>query len=255
MGKLKVYLYFTRKHFINRLCSTKLLILLVLVFPSFFVKADFDQEEEESDYISPKASVGAEIVPVQKKDDTQKKNKTPLKFEKKGPSNGKTSPRSAKKLQKEIKRKPQPVRKKAAKKPSNSLRKKAVKLKSNGLKGSRSEGKLTLLDNVRISQGDLEIRCNKANILFDARSDEIERIVASGRVKMKKRDYTTKAKISASSSEMTYEHKKGLIILTGSVEIIRGIDIIKGKKLVYDLNTGWISGKQVDGMLQPKSGE
>ena len=54
---------------------------------------------------------------------------------------------------------------------------------------------------------------------------------------------------------MTYEHKKGLIILTGSVEIIRGIDIIKGKKLVYDLNTGWISGKQVDGMLQPKSGE
>ena len=101
-----------------------------------------------------------------------------------------------KKATKEIKRKPQPVRKKAAKKPSNSLRKEAVKLKSNGLKGSRSEGKLTLLDNVRISQGDLEIRCNKANILFDAKSDEIERIVASGRVKMKKRDYTTKAKIS-----------------------------------------------------------
>ena len=52
---------------------------------------------------------------------------------------------------------------------------------------------------------------------------------------------------------MIYEQKKGIVTLIGNVSIYRGDDLIKGSRLIYDVNTGWITGKKVDGVVSPKN--
>lgn len=136
--------------------------------------------------------------------------------------------------------------------PKSNLSKKPIKLKSDGLKGSRLSGEILLKENVHIDQGDLEITCDEATIFFDRSTDEIQRVLAIGNVKMKKIDEISKKKIRASARRIEYLPKKGSVTMTGNVRIVRDDDIIKGTLLVYDINTGWISGKKIDGLVQPK---
>jgi lipopolysaccharide export system protein LptA len=230
--------------------------------------ADFEETESESEYESQKVPTPvriedpdfddfedekpAETIPKeqdQKVEPVKKETKTPAVKKEKKPEQKKAKPASTKKAAKKNVAKP----KQGASK--NGLRKKPIKLRSEGLKGSRSDGKVLLKENVRIDQGDLQITCDEAAIYFDEGKEEIDRVVANGRVKLKKLDFTTKTKIAASARRVVYEQKKGLVTLTGNVSIYRGTDLIKGSRLVYDMNTGWITGKQVDGVVSPKSNE
>ena len=192
-------------------------VLLALCFVSFSqpVYADFEEEESESEYVPQGLPIAddeqeaerEEIEEVPVKEEVQTK-KEPRKPEAEKPTK-KQTPKSSidnrSNKPKKIKQKPKkkPVKNvKKTKRKNDKLRKKPIKLKSEGLKGSRSTGKVILKKNVQISQGDLEITCDEASILFDEKNEEIEKVIAEGKVKMKKLDETTNVKISANSRKM-----------------------------------------------------
>ena len=51
---------------------------------------------------------------------------------------------------------------------------------------------------------------------------------------------------------MIYEQKKGIVTLKEKSLYIEAAMLSKARFLTYDLKTGWITGKKVDGMVQPK---
>lgn len=134
---------------------------------------------------------------------------------------------------------------------TSAVRGEPVRLRSDGLKGSRTLGEILLRRNVRINQGDLEITCDEATVFFDASLDELERVVAKGSVKLKKLDEVTGKKIRAFSDKLVYLPKNSLVTLSGRVSVTRGDDVLKGRVIEYDMNSGWITGKKVDGLVQP----
>lgn len=224
--------------------------------------ADFELEEGEAEYASPK-----KIEEPEEEFELEEKSAEPTE-EKEIKSDGKSPDTKEQIVSEPIEKKTKP--KKEEVKPKNTKKenkkssspsqgtkaknaKKPIKLKSEGLRGSRSNGKIFLKENVKIEQGDLVITCDDATVYFDEKKDEIEKVVASGNVKLRKNDPMTKSNLSAEARQVTYEQNKGILTLTGNVSISRAGDVIKGKTLIYDMNSGWITGKQVDGLVKPKS--
>ena len=249
--------------------GSKILLGIMFLMISWSAFGDFEEEENESEWKTPSYSPSSEIDDVEGNKDLDEKESS---LETEEDANGykeaenkaivpgvknQISDNKDVLPQRNQSNDPQKLSVEAPKKDkinkNKKLRKKPIKLKSDGLKGNKSTGHVQLKQNVKITQGDLEITCNEASIFFGKAKDEIEKVIASGKVKMKKIDEATSSRISASSRRMIYEHKKGVVTMKGNVTILRGSDVIKGKVLVYDINTGWISGKEVDGMLQPKS--
>ena len=230
------------------------IVLTLLVAPTI-VFADFDELESESEYSQPKVERKSVNEPTGTDDtkttDSSKKN---LQNKETKNSTKKTdlAPKNKTKIKKQKKTQSKKKKVTTGKKVSNDTNKHPIKLKSNGLKGSRATGIVQLKSDVRITQGDLEITCDEAQIYFDDSREEVDKVVAEGNVRMKKIDSATKKKISSKSKKMIYEQKKGIVTLKGKVTIYRSGDVIKGQVLTYDLKTGWITGKKVDGMVQPK---
>ena len=248
------------------------ILIFLLFICSSVAEADFDEEESESDY---KPTVNDVKIQPPPRDEVIKNSNVDEVIDKedigKIDQNGPLKKPSAEKEKNKKSLSPQPkgiedkpnsvapVKKRPAstKKTKNKTPKvhveKPIKIKSDGLKGSRANGKVFLKDNVRINKGDLEISCDDATIFFDNKNDDVEKVVARGNVKFIKIDQITSAKLRAFARQVIYEQKKGIVTLIGNVSIYRGDDLIKGSRLIYDVNTGWITGKKVDGVVSPKN--
>jgi len=130
-------------------------------------------------------------------------------------------------------------------------KKEPVKYQSNGLNGLRTKGTIELLDDVKVTQGTLKMEADEAKIDFDEATDEVTKIVAAGQIKMFRYDEDSGEQIQAFGDRMTFLNSERKVILEGNARLFRGANLLRGQRLIYELDTGWIRAEKVDGELHP----
>jgi len=138
---------------------------------------------------------------------------------------------------------------------NDSGKREPVHFESMGLQGLRSQGLVNLLDKVVVTQGDMRLEADKAVVHFDQKTEEVNRVVATGNVKIFRTDPETKQKVRAESNEVLFHNIERKVTLKGNARLWRGKDLVRGKQIVYELDTGWIKADRVEGVVQPSNVE
>lgn len=146
--------------------------------------------------------------------------------------------------------KPSPPKAKGKQQSRNAARE-PVRFESKGLQGSRDQGTIQLMEEVIVTQDDLRMESDKATVHFTQGSNEVQRVVASGNVKMFKTDPDTGKKIRAEANEVLFQNIERKLILKGNARLWRGEDLVRGKQITYEMNTGWVRADRVEGVVQP----
>lgn len=139
--------------------------------------------------------------------------------------------------------------KKPAKKPSKE--KQPVRFTSVGARGNRDKGLIELKKKVRVFQEDFSLSSNKATIFLNKKTDEVDRVEATGNVRLEKVDVQTGERIKAKAQSAVFYEKEQKVVLRGNASFMRGKDLIKGKVITYEMDSGWISAEKVDGIVSP----
>ncbi len=134
--------------------------------------------------------------------------------------------------------------------PENA-RKQPVRWKSKGLKATKEKGVMELSQDVTVTQGDLQLKANHAKIYYDEKSDEVSRVVVTGNVRITKSAPDPKDRLTGVGNEGVFYNSDRKVILRGNAQLIRGDDVLRGKQINYELDTGWISVDNVEGVMQP----
>lgn len=141
--------------------------------------------------------------------------------------------------------------KKPAKNDDQAKRREPVQLKSKGLRGTKDKGVVELSEDVVVTQGDLQLKANHAKVYFDEKADEVTQVVVTGNVKVTKASDDPKDRIVANGNEGVFYNSERKVTLKGNAQLKRGDDVIKGKQITYELETGWVSVDTVEGVMQP----
>ena len=136
----------------------------------------------------------------------------------------------------------------------SSKEKKPVNFTSQGLKGLREKGLVELVKDVLVTQGDLKIEADNAQVYFSEDTKEVQRIVALGQpVKMSNIDPNSGEKLEAYGNQIVFDNSDRVVHLEGNARIKKGSNsTIKGKKITYELDSGWIRADKVAGEISPK---
>jgi lipopolysaccharide export system protein LptA len=129
-------------------------------------------------------------------------------------------------------------------------RKKPIKWSATGLKASRDGKIVDLVNNVVVVQGNLRMTANKARVFFN-RNDEVDRVEAEGDVKVNKVAQDPKDRVSARGNRAIFYNTERKVILTGRAALWRASDVVRGKQISYNLDSGWITVDNVEGVVQP----
>ena len=128
-----------------------------------------------------------------------------------------------------------------------------VHFESKGLRGLREKGTVELIEEVIITQGELRLEADKAKIFYDEGQKEVARVVAEGNVKINNVEQSTGEKMKAFCNQVEFLNKNRTVIMEGNVRLWRGTQsVIRGKKMTYEIDSGWMKGDQVAGELQPE---
>ncbi len=134
-----------------------------------------------------------------------------------------------------------------------------VHFESKGLRGLREKGTVELIEEVIITQGELRLEAERAKIFYDEGQKEVARVVAEGNVKIFNVERSTGEKMRAFCDKVEFLNKNRTVIMEGNARLWRGTQsVIRGKKITYEIDSGWIKGDRVAGELQPedkKTGE
>jgi lipopolysaccharide export system protein LptA len=134
-----------------------------------------------------------------------------------------------------------------------------VHFKSEGLKGLRERGEVELMQNVVVTQGTMRLEAQHAKIFFDEKAHDVVKVVADGDVKMFKVDEDSGEKIKAFGNEVVFDNKARTVVMEGNARLWRGADLVRGKKITYEMDSGWIFADRIAGEVhapdkdQPKS--
>jgi lipopolysaccharide transport protein LptA len=130
--------------------------------------------------------------------------------------------------------------------------KEPVHFESKGLKGLREKGLVELVDDVVVTQGDLRLEADKAQVFFDEAAHDVVKVIADGNVKIFNIDQNTGEKLKAYGNQVVFLNKERRVIMEGNARLWRGEDsVIRGKKITYEMETGWIRADRVAGELSP----
>ena len=117
--------------------------------------------------------------------------------------------------------------------------KKPIEILADSMEWNKQLGQAIAIGNARAIQGLTTIKANKIiAILSEDNNQQITELQASGNVVF------SKDKQLATGDKATYYLNKDKVIITGSVELKRSGNIIKGEKLIIDFLTGlrfWFS--------------
>jgi lipopolysaccharide export system protein LptA len=120
----------------------------------------------------------------------------------------------------------------------------------------------TFSGDVQVFQGDTEMRCKLLNVFYDEEGGtrggmkaaepgpggqrQIRRIEAKGGVVVVQKDQ------NATGDTATFNMRENTVTLNGNVVVSRGHDVLRGKRLVVDLNSGVskMDGGMVEGVFQ-----
>ncbi len=155
----------------------------------------------------------------------------------------------------DVKSPPKKSGKKNAKEESGKPEDKEIELYGKTLKAYKQKGYMEIIDDVLIKQGDLELMSDKATAFFekDNKQNKVDKVIATGNVKIKKFNYETKENMRAFAQEAIFYNKKREIHLKGEARLFKGKDKVRGKQIIYNLETGMIEVSEVEGVLQPQA--
>ena len=129
--------------------------------------------------------------------------------------------------------------------------KKPITWQSIGLRGLKESGTVELIDEVLVSQGSLNVTADYAKVFFDNEESEVDKVVAEGNVKMSKVDEGSGERIKAFGDRVYFLNGERKVILEGNARLWRGGNLIQGKKIVYEMETGWVHADRVSGEVRP----
>lgn len=133
-----------------------------------------------------------------------------------------------------------------------------IRLKSDGRSTySRNGGLIHLRENVVVTQEDLRLQANEAKVFVNDQSDDdrIDRVELTGSVKFNKFDERPTEQVSAHGDRAIFFNDRQLIELIGNARIWKGNQLIRGKRVIYDIQTGMIEVDQAVGVMQPEENE
>jgi lipopolysaccharide export system protein LptA len=139
-----------------------------------------------------------------------------------------------------------------------------VKIQAASLEVREKDKRATFSGNVHVIQGDTEMRCRTLTVFYDEDTDghamkaadpgpgggkQIRRIEAKGNVSVTQKDQ------NATGDSGIFDMRANTVTLVGNVVVTRGHDILRGQRLVVDLENGVSKMDQgrVEGLFQPGS--
>ena len=135
--------------------------------------------------------------------------------------------------------------------PASNDSKQPVHFESKGLRALKEKGTAELIENVVVTQGTLQMEAEKAKIFYDDNIKDVVRVIAEGNVKIFKIDEESGEKIKAFGDRVEFDNKARTVVLDGNARLWRGADLIRGKKITYELDTGWVKADRVAGEVHP----
>ena len=128
-----------------------------------------------------------------------------------------------------------------------------IYFKGDQFRGSRESSLIELKGNVIVTRCGLEVKSDQARIYLLGESKEVKSIEALGNVRLKNYDQNTNENVSASGNELVYNRDKNLISLIGTkvskAILKKGKDRFYGPTIKYDIDSGWIKAKKVEGVV------
>ena len=140
-----------------------------------------------------------------------------------------------------------------------------VKIQADKLEVRDKDKIATFTGNVHVTQGDTEMRSRVLVVYYEdsgktagntsaaiGEQRQIRKIEATGGVRVTQRDQ------NAVGDTGTFDMPSNTVTLTGNVVVIRGKDVVRGQRLVVDLNTGVshmesAAGGQVETLIGPRN--
>lgn len=129
--------------------------------------------------------------------------------------------------------------------------KQPVHFESKGLRALKEKGTAELIQDVVVTQGTLRLEADKAKIYYDDDVKDVVRVVAEGNIKIFKVDEESGEKIKAFGDRVEFDNKARIVVLEGNARLWRGADLVRGKKITYELDSGWIKADRVAGEVHP----
>jgi lipopolysaccharide transport protein LptA len=126
-----------------------------------------------------------------------------------------------------------------------------VHFKGEDLSGLKEKGIVEFHKNVEVTQGDLFMQSDFAEIHFNPLTNEVEKVIAKGKVKIRKETTETGESAQATSNFAEFDVKEQNLILKDNAELIKGGDVLKGNLINYNLKTGWVNVTKVKGLVKP----
>lgn len=138
-----------------------------------------------------------------------------------------------------------------------------VKIQADKLEVRDKDKIATFTGNVHVTQGDTEMRSRVLVVYYEdsrkaasnapaatGEQRQIRKIEATGGVRVTQRDQ------NAVGDTGTFDMPSNTVTLTGNVVVIRGKDVVRGQRLVVDLNSGVshmesAAGGQVETLIGP----
>lgn len=132
-----------------------------------------------------------------------------------------------------------------------SAAKAPVHFESNGLKGLREKGMVELVQQVIVTQEDMKLESDLAQVFFDEASHEVVKVLAQGRVRINGVDQNSGEKFRALADKAVFLNNERTVVLEGNAKLWRGDDsVIRSRKITYEMGTGWIRADRVAGEVQ-----
>ncbi|MEN9833884.1 MAG: hypothetical protein RL011_77 [Pseudomonadota bacterium] len=144
--------------------------------------------------------------------------------------------------------------KSASVKRRSSSAKSPVHFESMGLKGLREKGMVELSQDVLVTQEDMKLESDYAQVYFNEASHEVTRVVAQGHVRINGVDLNSGEKFRALGDRAVFLNSERTVVLDGNAKLWRGEDsVIRSKKITYEMNTGWVRADRVAGEVQTEN--
>ncbi|UNK56875.1 lipopolysaccharide transport periplasmic protein LptA [Pseudoxanthomonas daejeonensis] len=120
---------------------------------------------------------------------------------------------------------------------------------------AEANSKCVFSGNVVITQGTLEIRADRAEIV--RRNSDIDQVVLTGKQATMKQQMDDGTMMNARADRIVFEPNRDLLTLTGNFKIESPRGSNSGQKMVYNMGTGQMQsggdGTRVRTVIQPKT--
>ena len=166
------------------------------------------------------------------------------------------APVSGAQPKKEVKTSPTKIVAPSPKKSNKEAAKAPIKIKSEGKSSySRNGGLIVLRENVVITQDELRLQADKASVFVDnkaAKGESVRKVEITGQVKVSRFDKDPAERVTAHGNKAIFINKKQTVKLIGNARLFKGGHLIKGKEIVYDIQSGMITVDEAQGVVQPE---